>query len=189
MTKKTLRNDLIQQRKSKSECFIKKNSEKIGETFFNLQEIKNASHLLFYVSYNGEVHTHDLIKKSLSMNKTVYVPISHPSTHTLTLSKLQQFVDLIPGIYGILEPKKETVISVPIDHIEVVIVPGLGFDVRGHRIGQGGGYYDWLLCKTKAISVALAFEFQIKKTIPIEPHDRRVDLIVTEKRVINCTSN
>jgi len=61
--------------------------------------------------------------------------------------------------------------------------------VSGYRIGQGGGYYDWLLCKTKAISVALAFEFQIKKTIPIEPHDRRVDLIVTEKRVINCTSN
>ena len=189
MSKDRLRNDLIKQRKSKSDHFIKKNSEKISEYLLNLSAIQNASHLLFYVSYNGEVNTHDLIKKTLSMNKTVYVPISHPTTHTLTISKLQQFVDLKPGTYGILEPKKETVIPVPIDHIEVIIVPGVVFDENGHRIGQGGGYYDWLLSNTTALSIALAFEFQIKKTIPTEPHDQIVDFIVTEKRVINCTSN
>ena len=189
MSKERIRNDLIKQRKSKSDHFIKKNSEKISENVLNLSVIRNASHLLFYVSYNGEVYTHDLIKKTLSMNKTVCVPISHPTTHTLTLSKLQQFVDLKPGTYGILEPKEEMVIPVPINHIEVIIVPGVGFDESGHRIGQGGGYYDWLLSNSKALSIALAFEFQMKKKIPIEGHDQIVDLIVTEKRVIQCTSN
>jgi len=71
----------------------------------------------------------------------------------------------------------------------VIIVPGVGFDEIGHRIGQGGGYYDWLLSHSKALSIALAFEFQIKKTIPTESHDQRVDMIITEKRVISCNSN
>ena len=187
MNKEKLRYDLIQLRKQKSEDFIRENSKKIGETLLNLPEVKNASHLLYYVSYNGEVNTHDLIKKSLSMNKSIYVPISNPSTHTLTLSKLKQFDDLIPGTYGILEPKKEAFMPVPIDLIEVIIVPGVAFDDKGHRIGQGGGYYDWLLSNVNTISIALAFEFQIKKTIPTEAHDQSVNCIITEKQVINCT--
>ncbi len=189
MIKDKLRYNLIQQRKSTSEDFVKHNSKKICETLLNLSEFKNQSHFLFYVSYNGEVHTHDIIKKLLSLSKTVAVPISHPSNHTLTLSKLIQFDDLTPGTYGILEPKKETVSPISIDLIEVIIVPGVGFDEIGHRIGQGGGYYDWLLSHSKALSIALAFEFQIKKEIPTESHDQRVDMIITEKRVISCNSN
>jgi len=80
MIKDKLRYNLIQQRKNTSDDFVKHNSKKICETLLNLSEFKNQSHFLFYVSYNGEVHTHDIIKKLLSLSKTVVVPISHPST-------------------------------------------------------------------------------------------------------------
>lgn len=186
MNKKDLRNHLICLRKQKSKQFIFKKSEKISENLNRIEEFQNASHILFYVSFNGEVHTHTLIKKALSSNKKVYVPILETKNYTLTISKLHQFTDLIPGTYGILEPKKEKRNSIHLKQIETIIVPGVGFDHKGHRLGQGGGYYDWLLTRTNATSIGLAFEFQIKKTIPVEPHDQQVDFIVTEKRVINC---
>jgi len=186
MNKKQIRKQLIVQRNKKSKDFIFANSEKICTQLIKQSLFQNTSHILFYVSYNGEVHTHDLIKKALSSHKTVYVPISNPQTHTLLISKVDQFSDLSPGTYDILEPTKETMKPVPLHQIELLIVPGVAFDEQGHRIGQGGGYYDWLLSKTHVPSIALAFEFQIKDSIPTEPHDQQIEYIITEKRVISC---
>ncbi|MBS3778047.1 MAG: 5-formyltetrahydrofolate cyclo-ligase [Candidatus Thermoplasmatota archaeon] len=186
MNKKELRNHLISLRKQESKQFIFENSEKISNNLLILPAFFNSSHILLYVSYNGEVCTHNLIKKAFSLNKKVYVPISETKNHTLTISKLQQYNDLVPGTYGILEPKKEKRNSVPPKRMETIIVPGVGFDQKGHRLGQGGGYYDWLLTHINATSIGLAFEFQIQNTIPVEPHDQKVDCIVTEKRVIDC---
>jgi 5-formyltetrahydrofolate cyclo-ligase len=186
VNKKELRKHLVYKRKQKSKSFVMKNSKYISENLRHISSFNGASHILFYVSTNGEVHTHDLIKESLSLNKNVYVPISETKTHTLTISKIKKFSDLKPSTYSILEPKKEKISAVPLHEIEVIIVPGVGFDKQGHRIGQGGGYYDWLLSHTKAISIALAFEFQIQHTLPTDPHDQKVDFIVTEKRIISC---
>lgn len=184
--KAELRKKLIEQRKSKSEAMFIKKSQKITNILLHLTAFQQAQHILFYVSNNGEVHTHKLIKKLLSSNKSIYVPLSEPKTHTLMISILHHFEDLTKSTYGILEPKKEKQEIVPIDSIELIIVPGVGFDPLGHRIGQGGGYYDWLLSKTKATSIALAFEFQILDFIPTGPHDQLVDIIITENQVINC---
>ena len=186
MNKKELRNHLISLRKQKSKQFIFENSEKISNNLLSLPAFQDSTHILFYVSYNGEVHTHNLIKKAFSLHKKVYVPISKTKNHTLSISKLQQFNDLIPGTYAILEPKKEKRNFVPLKQVETIIVPGVGFDHNGHRLGQGGGFYDWLFTHTNATSIGLAFEFQIQHKIPVEPHDQQVDCIVTEKRVIDC---
>ena len=70
--------------------------------------------------------------------------------------------------------------------ISLVIIPGIAFDLKGHRIGFGLGYYDRLLKKTNCPKVGLAYEFQIIENVPgIEPNDVPVDIIVTEKRIIN----
>ena len=69
----------------------------------------------------------------------------------------------------------------------MIIVPGVGFDEKGQRIGHGMGYYDKLLKKsTKAQHIGLAFECQMVEKIPTYKHDVSVDKIITEKRVINC---
>jgi len=184
--KKEFRKQLLLKRKQKSQQCILINSEKISDHLLILPAFRNASHILFYVSYNGEVHTHKLMRKAFSLNKNVYVPISEPKTHTLTISKLNQFADLTTGSYSILEPKKEKREIVPIEKIETILVPGVAFDLNGNRLGQGGGYYDWLLSQSKATTIGLAFEFQIRHFIPTDPHDEQVDIIVTEKRIIHC---
>ncbi len=184
-----LREQMRKQRLNNPKGFIYKNSEKISENLNRIEEFQTASHLLFYVSYNGEVHTHNIIKKALSLKKKVYVPISETKNHTLTISKLHQFSDLKPGTYGILEPKKEKIQRTSIDEIDMVLVPGVAFDRCGRRLGQGGGYYDWFLSQTDIISIGLSFEFQLVKKIPVESHDQSVDFIVTEKQVIRCTDD
>jgi 5-formyltetrahydrofolate cyclo-ligase len=70
-----------------------------------------------------------------------------------------------------------------------VLLPGAAFDHRGNRLGYGGGYYDRLLArlKKKLPLVALAYEEQIVDSLPAEPHDIKVDMIVTDERVIRCT--
>ena len=189
INKEQLRDQIRNQRSNKSKSFILEKSEKISKNLCNLKEFQQADHILFYVSYNGEVDTHSLLKKTLSSKKTVFVPLSNPKDHTLSISELRAFSDLIPGTYGILEPKKEKIRPSSIHNIDVVLVPGVAFDKYGHRLGQGGGYYDWFLSKSTAISIALSFKFQLVKEIPVESHDQSVDIIVTEHQVIRCTSD
>ena len=70
----------------------------------------------------------------------------------------------------------------------MILVPGIGFDKKGSRIGHGKGYYDNLLKNSnRAVHIGLAFECQIVKCIPTQNHDIPVDKIVTEKRIIDCS--
>jgi 5-formyltetrahydrofolate cyclo-ligase len=86
-----------------------------------------------------------------------------------------------------LEPKKNYIKEVSIESIDLIIVPGVVFDRNGNRIGHGMGYYDRLLKKSHNIPrIGLAFEFQIVKKIEAEEHDERIDMIITEDRIINC---
>ena len=182
--KEKLRKEIKEKRKKQTKEEQRKKSKEIKEKLFNLKEYKESKTVLFYVSYNGEVFTHEMIKEALK-NKKVIVPISNTETQTLCLSILDSWDDLETGSYEILEPKKDCIKEVSIDQIDLVIVPGVAFDIYGNRMGHGKGYYDKLLGKTKTTSVGLCFELQIVEKIPTESHDKPVDIIITEKRIIN----
>lgn len=162
-------------------------SSQIKKRVFDLKEFKQAKTVLFYVSYDNEVYTHDMIKESMLMGKQVVVPKSDTNNNTLLLSKLTKWDDLELGAYTILEPKKQSIKKIDVKSIDLILVPGVVFDIHGNRIGHGKGYYDDLLKgSSNALNVALAFECQIVDRIPTESHDIPVDKIVTEERVINC---
>jgi 5-formyltetrahydrofolate cyclo-ligase len=142
---------------------------------------------MFYISYDNEVYTHDMIKENLKNKKKVIVPVSDIQNRCLILSELHSWNDLKPGSYKILEPIKNKIKKVSIDKIDMIIVPGLGFDEQGKRIGHGKGYYDNLLSNSKnAVHIGLAFEVQIVKKIPVNSYDIPVHKIITEERVIGC---
>jgi 5-formyltetrahydrofolate cyclo-ligase len=83
---------------------------------------------------------------------------------------------LVPGPFGILEPPD----GEPTDDLDVIICPGLAFTRDGHRLGQGGGYYDRALARfPKARKVAVAFPCQIVPVLPHEPHDAMMDAVIT----------
>lgn len=138
-----------------------------------------------YVSLRHEVETHELIRQLLHLQKFVVVPKVEPNGE-LQQYFIKDFSDLQTGAYGILEPASDAH-RASVAQFGLVVVPGLAFDRRGNRLGAGKGYYDRFLAQVQAPKIALAFAFQIFEEVPVEPHDQRVDLIVTEKEVIACS--
>lgn len=185
--KDVIRKELIKIRSNLSELEMMRKSNLIKNRLFEILEFKHAQSILFYVSYDNEVYTHDIIKESLSIGKQVVVPKSNTDNNTLVLSELTGWEDLELGSYDILEPKSESIKEIPIESIDVMLVPGVVFDEKGNRIGHGKGYYDRLLKKFDKLSIGLAFEFQLIDEASVDEHDVKVDKIVTEKRVIQCS--
>ena len=184
--KKQIREQLIQRRKNLSKDEVLEKSKKIQSKLFQMDEHRQANYVLFYVSYDNEVFTHDMIKECMS-NKHVVVPFTDKENRQLILSELKNWDDLTLGAYNILEPKKDKIKEIPIEKIDLIIIPGVGFDINGCRIGHGIGYYDGLLKNsTNALHIGLAFECQIVDRIPTEKHDIPVDMIITEERIIEC---
>ncbi|MDH7506527.1 MAG: 5-formyltetrahydrofolate cyclo-ligase [Candidatus Thermoplasmatota archaeon] len=184
--KDKVRKELIELRKNLSRKEVFEKSNEIKNRLFKLNQFIKASTVMFYVSYDNEVYTHEMIKDCLANKKNVIVPITDKKNKRLILSKLEKWDDLSPGVYNILEPRKEKIKEASIDEIDLIIVPGVGFDEKGNRIGHGIGFYDKLLKDSKSKFIGLAFEFQVIKNIPIEKHDIKMDKIVTEKRIIIC---
>jgi 5-formyltetrahydrofolate cyclo-ligase len=185
--KKSLREQFLIKRKELSKSEVEKKSLQIQHRLFSLPWYHTAQNILFYVSYDNEVDTHVMIKESLMNGKTVLVPKTDKEKKTICVSRLLCWEDLSPCAYSILEPRENCIREVPVTSVELLIVPGIVFDVCGNRIGHGMGYYDRLLKNTiQAHSIGLAFESQIIKAIPAEKHDEKVEMIVTEKRSIHC---
>ena len=183
--KENIRKQIKEKRRKQSKEENRKKSKEIKERLFSLKEYKEAEAILFYISYNGEVFTHDMILESF-YKKNIIVPVSNKQDSSLTLSHLKSWEELSIGSYGILEPRIEKIRKTNVEDIDLIIVPGVAFDEKGNRLGHGKGYYDRLLKKTNALTIGLAFEFQIVDKIPTNKNDRPVDIIITENIIINC---
>lgn len=178
-----LKESILEKRNSLPEHEIKKSSEKIKERLFGLEQYRNSKTVMFFVSFNSEVHTHEMIKQAL-INKNVIVPkVVHGEIEP---SVIIDFESLVPsGKFGILEPIEP--MKMASKNIDIVLVPGLLFDKEGHRIGYGFGYYDKFLARVpRALKIGLAFDFQVVDKIPKDEHDVPVELIITEKRAVDC---
>lgn len=181
--KNQLKGPIVEKRNSLSKEEILAKSIQIKNRLFGLQQYMNSRTIMFFVSFNSEVSTHDMIKEALK-NKTVVVPkVAH---HEIEPSVIIDFGNLVQsGKFGILEPIET--MKIAYKNIGMVLVPGIAFDGEGHRIGYGFGYYDKFLRKVpKAVKVGLCFDFQVADLIPHEEHDVPVDFIVTDERVLEC---
>ena len=186
--KDEIRKGMIKKRKNTPYSEIINKSKSIEKKLMESTEFKKSNNVLFYISYDNEVNTHDIIKKTIKSNKEVYVPISDVENKEIIISKLEDWNNLSVGAYGILEPNIKN--NFPLDKIDLIIIPGIAFDDKGNRLGHGMGYYDKLLQKKKkSTKIGLAFEFQIIKQICVQKHDIPVDKIITEIRIINCKNN
>ena len=103
--------------------------------------------------------------------------------HALDLCVVTSMDELVPGMYGILEPKADCALVTPAD-IDFAVVPCLSFDRRGRRLGQGGGYYDRLLPQLACPTCLICRERLMSEAVPTEEHDRRCTLYVTERGVM-----
>jgi 5-formyltetrahydrofolate cyclo-ligase len=159
----------------------------IEERLFEFANYLEARIALLYMAVAPEVDTLEIIKRSYMYNKIVVLPAFDPQNFRMTLMKVDDpEKDLVQGPRGNLEPNPKRCKIVPIDCLDIAIVPGLAMDEKGGRIGSGMGYYDRLIPDLPITTrkVGLVFEDQIVPMVPMESHDRHVDIVVTEKRII-----
>jgi len=158
--------------------------------FMALPAYHTAKTVMWYVDAGSEVRTRHALPDALTHSKRVVVPWCVVETNQLELFLLEDMSELIEGAYKILEPKPELrglpQKKVEPEELDLVMVPGTAFDLRGGRMGQGKGYYDRLLAcaRPDAPLVALGFDCQIFDEIPVAPHDVFMDTIITETRTI-----
>ncbi len=134
----------------------------------------------------GEVATLNLLEHAWAEGKRVVCPRIGPEDR-LESREVRSMADFVDGPMGLREPDPARTPLVDPAEVDVVIVPGIGFDRRGRRIGFGAGYYDRFLSTTDAIRVGLAFSLQMVPRIPQGPDDETVDWIVTETEVFDCS--
>jgi 5,10-methenyltetrahydrofolate synthetase len=156
----------------------------ILRTVRDLPAFAAARTVLAYSSFGSEPETDAFVVAVLEEGKTLALPRVDRRTRSLELYGVSEpGRQLRPGVWGIREPDPTRCPPVPPAEIDFVLVPGLVFDVRGGRIGYGAGYYDRLLrrCPPTAVLVAGAFDLQVVPEVPMEPHDRWMDRVVTER--------
>lgn len=166
-----------------------RDSREIANKLYAVDAFKTCRHVLFYLSLEKEAQTGEMIERAFELGKKVYVPIVDRERHILQITKLPRLdIEFETGAYGIREPgrKRREIVSPEI--LEFVVAPGIVFDLKGGRIGFGGGYYDRLLSglSQQATCVGVAFDFQVLESIPQTKNDVRVHKIITEKQTITC---
>jgi len=162
----------------------KSKSKIISDNLLKSDEYKAASAILIYYPFRKEIDTRHIIKDALKKNKKVSLPkISGSEIKFFFISDLKK--DLKPGCFDIVEPDTFHCLEADLNSVDLIIVPGLCFDLNFNRIGYGKGFYDKILKKLskKVNKIALAFDLQILKNIPAYSHDQKIDIIITESNI------
>lgn len=185
--KQEIRNEISTFFNSLSNDVLEANTRIIENRLFEFANFLESKIIMLYVNAANEVATDNIIKRAYEFNKIVVLPAFDTAKSTMKLMKVDNpDKDLISGPRGILEPNPAKCKPVPLDSIDIAIVPGIAMDEKGGRIGSGDGYYDRIIPDLPLTTrkVGLVFEGQLIPQVPMESHDKHVDIIITEKRVI-----
>ncbi|KGA95486.1 hypothetical protein AJ85_20475 [Alkalihalobacillus alcalophilus ATCC 27647 = CGMCC 1.3604] len=183
--KKQLRAKVKLERQQLTEDTYLEWSKQIHKRLQNIDYWKKAEVVAMSFSIHFEVDTIELIKECWKASKRVVLPRVNFLTKEMFFYEVTSFEQLEETKFSLKEPNVEKTNRIDINEIDFVLVPGVAFGKRGERLGYGGGFYDRFLAQTNIPKVALAFSFQVFAQIPVEIHDQRVDLIVTENEVIS----
>ena len=186
-TKNKIRKDMITNLESLSESEIALKTQKIEHRLFDFANFIESNITMLYISCRGEVSSRNIIKYCLEYKKIIVLPAFDPQKFRIRLFKINNIEkDLKPGSRGMLEPDTARCKSVPVECLDIAIIPGIAFDEKGGRVGSGEGYYDRFIPKLPITTrkVSIAFEDQIISQAPMESHDKHVDIIITNERTI-----
>lgn len=164
-------------------------SREVAQRVLLLPEMRDVRAVLLYGASPEEMEPLPLEIALRARGVRVAYPRVHGRKH-LALHWVDDREELVTGSFGLLEPSAEATCALP-SEIDAIIVPGVAFDVCGGRVGYGRGYYDTLLggpCEGTP-TIGIAFDEQVVAEVPCQPHDRRLDVVVTPTRTIRCATN
>jgi 5-formyltetrahydrofolate cyclo-ligase len=185
--KKELRKKLLAKRESFSDAQIAEISDAIFEKIKKLECFKKAQTVMIYVTFGKELQTGGFIKYCIKSGKRVATPVCNPSNHTMLLANTAAFPEgFAPTKMGILEIPRENAAAIDPQELDIIITPGLAFTMDGDRIGYGGGYYDRLfeILPKRTLLICPTFDDFILESIPAGPYDKKVDMVISEKRSV-----
>lgn len=185
MPKRSLRQQILARRRALSHDQWLASSRTAQRRLIALEEFSGAGCIALYAPAHNETDTAGILEAAFSAGKRVLYPAV--CGEGMVFRQVEDVQCLAEGCFGILEPCP-TGIDHHADEPDLIIVPGVAFDHHGHRIGYGKGYYDRFLRHPgrKAHLVGLCHDFQlINGAIPAEEHDIRMELIVTDRRVVH----
>lgn len=189
VVKREIRKKILSIRDSLSEEDIDKYSFLIKENFFSLPEVKKAQNFFIFVNFRSEVKTIPIINELINKDKKIIVPYSDIENKRLILCYINSISELKIGNYGILEPDINNSRRADLKDIDLAVIPGSAFDESGGRVGYGGGFYDRVIpdLRSDVPKIALAFDFQVIEKVPMGYYDKRMDIIVTERRILRIS--
>ena len=178
------RQTILEKRNNLAQDFVKEASRKIALHLFGLEEFNLSERLGLYAAFRNEPETEAIFVKSHALRKEIYYPKVNAEKKEARFFRVNALQELKKGYAGILEPSKSKNHLSNIDYLNTIVIPGVVFDQQGNRIGLGEGYYDKLLENFHGKRIALAYEFQVVDALPQSHKDQRVDIIITEERII-----
>ena len=141
-----------------------------------------ARRVMLFAPMPEEMDLWPLAGRALREGRTLALPRFDPGRGQYQAAQVMDLErDVVTGSFGIREPRPGCALQA-LNELDFVLVPGLGFDARGRRLGRGKGYYDRLLTAVCGTACGVAMDWQILPDIPAEPHDRSVDCILTPSR-------
>ena len=161
-------------------------SETIQKRVLTMEEYRTALRVGLYSAFKNEVRTDLLFSEGDVRRKEMYYPAVDEGAGSLSYFRITKLEQLIASNIGIKEPTIKQSRLRDLSTLNAIIVPGVAFDLHGGRLGYGKGFYDKCLSTFSGKRIALAYDFQIVSELPTAVRGRKLDWIVTEKRIIRC---
>ena len=153
--------------------------------------IGSANTVALYLANDGEVSPNQAIRLFTQQARTILLPVMHAlKPNQLNFQVFTESTDLVANKFNILEPKLSVADTYPLAQIDAIVMPLVAFDLTGNRLGMGGGFYDRTLSQIHCLTVrplliGLAHDCQQELSIPAQPWDMTLDIIVTPSKIIN----
>lgn len=147
-------------------------------------QIQSARTILFFAPLDDELDIWPVLELSVALGNTCALPFFDAEKKMYgarAVSKLA--TDIVIGKFGVREPAAGCA-EIALEKFDLILVPGMAFDVHGNRLGRGLGYYDRLLAKISGVKCGVCHDFQLQENIPAEPLDAKVTFVFTPSRCV-----
>jgi 5-formyltetrahydrofolate cyclo-ligase len=165
--------------------YVKAVSQRVQARVIASHFYRTAETVILYAAKDNEVATDLLLSDAFVSQRRVLLPKIVAETRQLLIIRVRSGDELVPGSFGVLEPRGTEIVAAADLGPALFCVPGVAFSHTGQRLGRGGGYFDRALSALGPLTITagLAYSFQLLDWLPQSPNDRRLDLIFTESAV------
>ena len=149
-------------------------------------QIQSAHAILFFAPLADELDVWPVLELSLALGTTCALPFYDAEKKVYGARVLEKLAtDIVAGKFGVREPAASCA-EMPLTQFDLVLVPGVAFDLQGNRLGRGRGFYDRLLAEASGVKCGVGYDFQLLEKIPAEPHDAKVNFILTPNSCVKA---